>query len=1104
MPGAAHWLARKIFGRNGRVNAADIRRNEESSRSLSNTFKEHQLTIAEIAQCYASSRINIDSPSSSKGLTTEEAETRLAKDGLNALAPPPEISNVKLFLRQFVNLFWILLIGAAILSLITYFLDTTVVINLYAAVVLILIVVVMCVVTFFEEKKAINVVRGFTNLLPTKCSVVRNGSQIIIDTEKIVLGDIVIIKCGSRVPADVRILCCSNLKLEASSITGEAEPIDFQSEAVAEHIDVFDAANVAFNGSFCVDGDGIGVAIRTGEKTILGQIASLTTTQTEEKSSLEIEINRFVKFVFISALTMGAVIFFIGCLMTRFDDILGLLTSGFLVVIIANVPQGLPATVTSELTIIARRLAKKNVYMKKLDVVDAFGAATVIASDKTGTLTTNNMTVTDVWVGLKYISGIPEVRHKTLHTLQNTTRNRPIAMGLDIYDKPIPELITLMSICNKAQIEITGTTVPTISNEQLSIAGRLRRNQENLLWHPNGRTKAVTTSDPETGNTLTGRPKYAHQTSVTSMKLPGERRIIGMPSEVALLRYADKVANVSWLRSRYQTVYEVPFNSLRKWHLMIVRESGRTADADGQISFTLMLKGAPEVVITKCSQIATADGEVPIDEEVGMDFQDAYDHYGNNGRRVIGFAKRDFRASPDTKFNVDEQNFPFAQLTFVGIAAIMDPPRPDTANAIAECKHAGIKVFMVTGDHPSTATAIAKEIGLIGHQEEVIHEKSRRRVAVNVPPDDLEEEATKDWAVVHGKILTEMNDAGWDQLLEHNYIVFARTTPEHKLLIVEKCQERGEIVCVTGDGVNDAPALKKANIGVAMGVTGSDVAKQAADVVLMDDNFASIVKGIEEGRLLFDNLRKTIAYTLTHTIPEVVPIILNFLLGIPMAITSLQILSIDLGTEITPAISLAYENAERDIMSKPPRKKTTRLVSFALLAYSYLFAAGIIIYWATAAYLYVYWYNGISFTDLFFSSQRYFKYNPVGNFTSNDNVYNEALQVDIRNQAASAYYLTLVMSQAFHIWMCTTRRTSFFRHGANNVVTVYAVIIETLLVIIFIYTPGIQFVMGASPPPYKAWFFSLGAGICLWIFNETRKYFIRNWPYNNIVRIFKW
>ncbi|VDM36739.1 unnamed protein product [Toxocara canis] len=604
----------------------------ESQPQQVTAFKEHQLTVTEIAQLYSASRINVESPATSKGLTTEEADARLAKDGLNALAPPAEISNVKLFLRQFVNLFWILLIGAAILSLITYFLDTTVVINLYAAVVLILIVVVMCVVTFFEEKKAINVVRGFTNLLPTKCSVIRNGSQTIIDTEKIVVGDIVVIKCGARVPADVRILHSVNLKIESSSVTGESEPIDFQSEAVAAHIDVFEAANVAFNGSFCVDGDGIGVAIRTGERTILGQIASLTTNQKEEKSSLEIEINRFVKFVFISALTMGAVIFFFGCLMTRFDDILGLFTSGFLVVIIANVPQGLPATVTSELTIIARRMAKKNVYMKKLDVVDAFGAATVIASDKTGTLTTNNMTVTDVWVGLKYVSGIPEIKHKTLHTLQNATRDRPITMGLDVYDKPIPDLITLMSICNKAQIEVTGMTVGTIGNEQLSIASRLHRNQENLLWHPSGRAKACSTSDPESGNSLTGRPKYTQQTSISSTKLPGERKITGMPSEVALLRYADKVANVSWLRSRYkhlvplfiaglQPVYEVPFNSLRKWHLLIVRESGRSTDDDGLANYTLMLKGAPEVVIAKCSQLAVADSEIPIDEEVAMEFQ---------------------------------------------------------------------------------------------------------------------------------------------------------------------------------------------------------------------------------------------------------------------------------------------------------------------------------------------------------------------------------------------------------------------------------------------------------------------------------------------------
>ncbi|VDK50044.1 unnamed protein product [Anisakis simplex] len=1021
------------------------------------TFKEHRLTIAELAELYRSSRVNVESPSSSKGLAGQEAEQRLEKDGPNALAPPAEISNLKLFLRQFVNLFWILLIGAAILSMVTFFLDRTVVINLYVAIVLILIVIIMCVVTFFEEKKAINVVKAFTNLLPTKCNVVRDSQQIVIDTEKIVVGDIVIVKCGSRVPADVRIIHCSNLKLEASSITGEAEPIDFQSEPVAEHIDVFESANVAFNGSFCVDGEGVGIAIRTGQNTILGQIASLTTNQIQQKSSLEIEINRFVKFVFISALTMGAVIFLIGCLMTGFNDILGLFTSGFLVVIIANVPQGLPATVTSELTIIARRMAKKNVYMKKLDVVDAFGAATVIASDKTGTLTTNNMTVTDVWVGLRYVSGLPEVKHKTLHTLQ--TRNQPLPMTLDIYDKPIPDLITLMSICNKAQIEVTGLT--NVGREQLSMKF----------------------SDPESGNTFTKRPKFTNQMSVASMKLAGEHRITGMPSEVALLRYADKVANVSWLRGKYHIVYEVPFNSLRKWHLMIVRESGRVIEEDGQTKYTIMLKGAPEVVITKCSQIAMQDAAIPIDDEIQMEFQDAYDHYGNNGRRVIGFAQKEFRAASDSKFSVEEGNFPFEELTFIGIAAIMDPPRPDTANAIAQCKHAGIKVFMVTGDHPSTATAIAREIGLIDEPIiQVVDVKSRRRVTVNVPVEEIEEETDKEWATVHGKMLPSMSDGDWDELLAHSYIVFARTTPEQKLLIVEKCQERGEVVCVTGDGVNDAPALKKANIGVAMGVTGSDVAKQAADVILMDDNFASIVKGIEEGRLLFDNLRKTIAYTLTHTIPEVVPIVFNFLLGIPMAITSLQILSIDLGTEITPAISLAYENSERDIMSKPPRKNTTRLVSFALLAYSYILAAGIIIGWSTAAYVYVYAYNGISFKDLFFSASKYFRYNPVGNFTSNGNVYDEHLQVNIRNQAAAAYYLTLVVSQ----------------------VTVYAVIIEILLVVIFIYTPGVNYIMGASPPPYKAWFFSLGAGVCLWVFNETRKYFIRRWPYNNIVRMFKW
>ncbi|KAK0408292.1 hypothetical protein QR680_003871 [Steinernema hermaphroditum] len=1096
--GIIRWLSRR-FGK-GRSDA--LRRCEESSRSLSNSFTEHHLDVVQLSRIHPNSNIDTRNPKLSKGMSKDDAEKRLQKDGPNALAPPAEISNLTLFLRQFLNMFWILLMGAGVLSLSTFIIDPSVIINLYASIVLFVIVIVMCIVTFYQEKKAINVVRGFTNLLPTKCTVVREGRSLTIETEKIVVGDIVLVKSGSRVPADIRMLHTADLKLESSSITGESEPIDFSAEPAAVHVDVFEANNVAFNGSFCIDGEGVGVAIRTGQRTIIGQIAALTTDQTENQSSLEYEINRFVKFVTVSAITMAFVVFILGCVMTKFQDVTGMFINGFLVIIIANVPQGLPATVSSQLTIIARRMAKKNVYMKKLDVVEAFGAATVIASDKTGTLTMNNMTVTDLWLNRRYVSGVPEVRCKTMHTMksmqQSTVRSRLLATDLDVFDKPLPELLTSMAVCNKATIDYGGNTIQ--GNEQLSIATRLRR-IEDLLWKPSGAKVApMGAGDLETGNTITQqglRPALARRQ--ISMK---EKQFSGSPSEVALLRYVDKVCSVPHIRQKYHVVYEVPFNSLRKWHLMVLQENGAQRDDDGQAEFLLMIKGAPEVVIQKCSTLATDDGPVELDEEATMDFQDAYDHFGSNGRRVIGFAQRVFTAPHDTKFNFESGNVPLEDLSFLGIAAIMDPPRPDTARAIQQCKQAGIKVFMVTGDHPTTATAIARDIGLIGEAEKVVPQRLGKSVKVNVVE---EPEENRDWATVHGKMLPDMSEQDWDELLAHNYIVFARTTPEQKLLIVEQCQKRKEVVAVTGDGVNDAPALKRANIGVAMGITGSDVAKQAADIILMDDNFASIVKGIEEGRLLFDNLRKTIAYTLTHSMPEVVPICLNFLFGLPMALTALQILSIDLGTEIAPAVSLAYENAERDIMKKPPRKRTTRLVSFSLLFYSYFIAGGMVITGATLAYLFVYWWNGIGLFDLFFSAQDYFRYHAVGNFTTaSGQVFSEAEQIDIRDQAASSYYLTMVMSQAYHVWMCMTRRTSIFKHGINNIVTVYAVIIEILLVVIFIYVPGVRFVMGSSPPPYQVWFFSLGVGLCMWVFNETRKYWIRKSPQNKFVRLVKW
>uniref|UniRef100_A0A914XJS3 Cation-transporting P-type ATPase C-terminal domain-containing protein n=1 Tax=Plectus sambesii TaxID=2011161 RepID=A0A914XJS3_9BILA len=820
---------------------------------------------------------------------------------------------------------------------------------------------------------------------------------------------------------------------------------------------------------------------------IIGQIAKLTTHQKQKPSSLDVEMSRFVRFITILALVMATIVFLIGAAVSKFQNILHTFINGFLVVIVANVPQGLPATLTSQLTIIARRMAKKNVFLKKLDVIEAFGAATIIASDKTGTLTKNIMTVTDLWYNMQYMSGRPDIKQKTLRAKKES---RHI---LDMYESPLPEILAVMTVCNKAQIEHK-----TVVQKSVHRAANARR-ASNV---PPSRFRLSSVSE------ATLDPGLARQVSVSQSKPPPQqttltelkhKNISGNPSEVAMLRYAAQMVPADMMRNRYEVVFEIPFNSIRKWHLVVARDTEHY-ESDGIASYTLMMKGAPEVLIEKCSTLACDTGHKELDEEIKMEFQDAYLHFGNEGRRVIGFAMKQFKAPADTRFTMDEGNYPQTDLTFLGMAAIMDPPRDDTAKAISECKGAGIKVFMVTGDHPTTAAAIARQIGLIGHAE-TVQRQGRQQISVNVIEDDESE-----YAVIHGEKLPALTPKDWDELLQKQAVVFARTTPEHKLLIVEECQRRGEIVAVTGDGVNDAPALKRADIGVAMGGVGSDVAKQAADIILMDDNFASIVGGIQEGRLLYDNLKKTIAYTLTHFVPEVVPIILNFALGFPPGFTSLQILSVDLASEIAPAISLAYESSERDIMKKPPRKHNARLVSKSLLAYSYLIIGPVIALGCFFSYLSVYWYYGISIRDLAFSAgdgERWV-HGATHNFTSNGITFTPAEQLVIVGQGCAAWHITTVMSQVLHLHMCTTRRISIFRHGITNLVGVFAIIIEVLLINFFVYTPGVQFIMGANTPPGHVWYFCIGVGIFMWVYNEGRKYCIRHSPHSAFVKMIKW
>jgi sodium/potassium-transporting ATPase subunit alpha len=440
------------------------------------------------------------------------------------------------------------------------------------------------------------------------------------------------------------------------------------------------------------------------------------------------------------------------------------------------------------------------------------------------------------------------------------------------------------------------------------------------------------------------------------------------------------------------------------------------------------------------------------------------------------------------------------------LVAIMDPPRDNVPEAIAKCHRAGVKVFMVTGDHPFTAKAIAKQVGLLKGDNNI---------------ELLEDEITSesDWnscegAIVHGSRIDGLTDEQWHTILSKPGVCFARTTPAHKLLIVKKCQTlMGAIVAVTGDGVNDAPALKQADVGVAMGLNGSAVAQDSADILLMDDNFASIVYAIEEGRMIFANIKKTIAYTMAHIFPEVISAIISLLGGLPAGLTALQVLTIDLGTELGPAISLAYEKAEGDLMDRKPRDPLKdRLVSPVLLLYSYVTSGAVITTGCILAYMFTYGQNDLLLSD-FHSPGLDASGGDFFSLTASEPVevqrtgrtYSAAEQRQIFSEAATAFYITLTMAQFCHIWVCKTRTSSLFKHGFGNKLTFYGVAFGLALVIFFSYVPGVQSFVGSATVGWIPWVCGIAAGSVLWIYNEGSKWYFRHaTPGNVLVRIFAW
>merc|ERR1711962_1123359 len=654
---------------------------------------------------------------------------------------------------------------------------------------------------------------------------------------------------------------------------------------------------------------------------------------------------------------------------------------------------------------------------------------------------------------------------------------------------------------NLEAVETLGSTSCICSDK----TGTLTQNRMTVahMWFDNKIVEADTSED-QSGNAfdksapgwktlervamLCNRAEFkGGQNEVSILK----REVNGDASEAAILKCTELTnGNVMDYRAKNKKLVEIPFNSTNKFQVSI----HETSDPDEKRAL-LVMKGAPERILQRCSTIVIDGTERPLTEDWKNAFETAYMELGGLGERVLGFC--DYMLPADKypagyPYDADEENFPLEGLRFVGLMSMIDPPRAAVPDAVLKCRSAGIKVIMVTGDHPITAKAIARSVGIISEGQETVED-----IAVREGCDIKDVDPRRARAcVVHGGEIKDMKDKDLDEILMyHNEIVFARTSPQQKLIIVEGCQRMGAIVAVTGDGVNDSPALKKADIGVAMGIAGSDVSKQAADMILLDDNFASIVTGVEEGRLIFDNLKKSIAYTLTSNIPEITPFLLFILADVPLPLGTITILCIDLGTDMVPAISMAYEFAESDIMKRQPRNPfTDKLVNERLISVAYgqigmiQASAGFFVYLVILAE------NGFLPEDLLGIRKRW------DSAAINDRRDSYGQEWTYRDRKIleytchTAFFVSIVIVQWADLIICKTRKNSVFQQGMWNVMLNFGLLFETALAAFLSYAPHMDKGLRMYPLKWNWWLPALPFSLLIFCYDETRKYILRKNP----------
>ncbi len=725
-----------------------------------------------------------------KGLSSAEAKKRLAIYGPNKLQTAKKESWLAILMRQFTDpLVLILIVAAAVSFAIGERGD---------AYTILAIVVLNAILGFVQEFKAEKALEALQKMLSPKCKVLRDGSVIKIDSKKLVPGDIVVLDIGDRVPADMRIIEAVNLKVDESPLTGESTPAHKSSEPVHQNAALADRKSMLWMGTTVVNGYAKGVVVATGMHTEFGKIAKLTATVEQKETPLQRKLAVLGKKLGIISIAISVLVAIVGYLFGK--QLFEMFMTGISLAV-AVVPEGLPAVVTITLALGIKAMIRQNALLRRLEAAENLGSANVICTDKTGTLTKNEMTVRSIWL-------FGNELHTTGLGYDPAGHFEKDGKRYDYHgDKLLQKLLHSGLVCNHASLA-----------------------KKNDRW-----------------------------------------QVTGDPTEAALIVAAYKAHLV---RGDEKIVSEFSFNSERKRMSVIVDEDGK------RIAY---IKGAPEVLIQRAGFYEDYEGVKPLTQERRQEFEKAYVEYAKNGLRTLALGYK--VVPPSSRLSPDEVE---KNIVLLGIVGIIDPPREEVPAAIATAKSAGIQVVMITGDAPLTALAVAREIGL---------------------------EATR---AITSSEMSAMSDEQLRTAIKEG-VIFARVTPADKLKIVTLLQEENLIVAMTGDGVNDAPALKKADIGIAMGLRGTDVAKGAADLILLDDNFATIIKAVKEGRRQYDNIKKFVTYLLSSNTGEVVAIFFNILFGGPLLLLPVQILWMNLVTDGMTAVALGVEPAERDVMQRPPR-----------------------------------------------------------------------------------------------------------------------------------------------------------------------------------------